>query len=46
MAAVVAQGTPDEVMRDRRRLTGQYLSGIRPIAGAGRAPPPKQRQAG
>ena len=40
---VVAEGTPDEVMRNPASLTGQYLSGFRqvPIPKQRRAPPPK-----
>lgn len=36
--AVIAQGTPDEVMRNSASLTGQYLSGFRQI------PIPKERR--
>lgn len=28
---IVAQGTPKEIMQDKRSLTGQYLSGVRKI---------------
>ncbi|WP_439612911.1 excinuclease ABC subunit UvrA [Reyranella sp.] len=40
---VVAQGTPEEVMRNSASLTGQYLSGFRqvPIPKVRREPPPK-----
>ncbi len=40
---VIAQGTPDEVMRNTASLTGQYLSGFRqvPIPKQRREPPPK-----
>src|SRR3981189_348511 len=40
---VVAQGTPEEVMRNSASLTGQYLSGFRqvPIPKARREPPAK-----
>ena len=40
---VVAQGTPEEVMRNTASLTGQYLSGFRqvPIPKVRREPPPK-----
>ncbi len=40
---VIAQGTPDEVMRNSASLTGQYLSGFRqvPIPKVRREPPPK-----
>ncbi|TAJ84196.1 MAG: excinuclease ABC subunit UvrA [Reyranella sp.] len=40
---VIAQGTPDEVMRNTASLTGQYLSGFRqiPIPKVRREPPPK-----
>ncbi len=36
--AVVAQGTPQEIIRDKRSLTGQYLSGALTI------PTPKERR--
>jgi excinuclease ABC subunit A len=40
---VIAQGTPEEVMKNSASLTGQYLSGFRqiPIPKARREPPPK-----
>ncbi len=40
---VVAQGTPEEVMRNSASLTGQYLSGFRqvPIPKVRREPPPR-----
>jgi excinuclease ABC subunit A len=39
---VIAEGTPDEVMRNSASLTGQYLSGFRqiPIPKTRREPPP------
>ena len=40
---IVAEGTPDEVMRNPASLTGQYLVGMRQIADADEAPP-RQRQ--
>ena len=36
---IVAQGTPDEILRNPASLTGQYLSGRKAIAHAGAAPP-------
>jgi len=40
---VIAQGTPEEVMRNSASLTGQYLSGFRqiPIPKVRREPPPQ-----
>ena len=40
---VIAQGTPEEVMRNSASLTGQYLSGFRqiPVPKVRREPPPK-----
>ena len=40
---VIAQGTPEEVMRNSASLTGQYLSGFRqvPIPKVRREPPPR-----
>jgi excinuclease ABC subunit A len=40
---VIAQGTPEDVMRNSASLTGQYLSGFRqiPIPKVRREPPPK-----
>ena len=40
---VVAEGTPDDVMRNSASLTGQYLSGFRqiPIPEVRRPPPPR-----
>jgi excinuclease ABC subunit A len=40
---VIAQGTPEEVMRNSASLTGQYLSGFRqiPIPKMRREPPPQ-----
>ncbi len=40
---VIAEGTPDEVMRNPASLTGQYLSGFRqvPIPKQRRSPPPR-----
>jgi excinuclease ABC subunit A len=42
---VVAQGTPDEIMKDANSLTGQYLSGKRAIEipGDRTAPDPERR---
>ncbi|MBI3198557.1 MAG: excinuclease ABC subunit UvrA [Rhodospirillales bacterium] len=40
---VIAQGTPEEVMRNSASLTGQYLSGFRqiPVPKVRREPPPQ-----
>ncbi len=40
---VIAEGTPEDVMRNSASLTGQYLSGFRqiPVPKVRRAPPPK-----
>ncbi len=45
---VVAQGTPEEVMRNSAGLTGQYLSGFRqiPIPKVRREPPPQGSKGG
>ncbi|MEI7871535.1 MAG: excinuclease ABC subunit UvrA [Alphaproteobacteria bacterium] len=45
---VVAQGTPEEVMRNSASLTGQYLSGFRqiPIPKVRREPPPQGSKGG
>ena len=45
---VIAQGTPEEVMRNSASLTGQYLSGFRqiPIPKVRREPPPQGSKGG
>jgi excinuclease ABC subunit A len=45
---VIAQGTPEEVMRNSASLTGQYLSGFRqiPIPKVRREPPPQSSKGG
>ena len=45
---VIAQGTPEEVMRNSASLTGQYLSGFRqiPIPKVRREPPPQGGKGG
>ena len=42
---VIAQGTPQEIVRHPESLTGQYLSGSPPHRGAGAAPPGKPQAA-
>jgi excinuclease ABC subunit A len=34
---IVAEGTPEDIMRNPNSLTGQYLVGLEQIAGAGGA---------
>ena len=36
-ASIVAEGTPADIMANPNSLTGEYLNGVREIAGAGAA---------